>query len=48
MPTIWLAQMAPGEPAVPVKIRVKTEYGTLFMHLTGYKGAGKSLQLAQQ
>lgn len=48
MPTIWMAQMAPGEPAVPVKIRVKTEYGTLFMHLTGYKGAGKSLQLAQQ
>ncbi len=46
MPTIWLAQMAPGEPAVPVKIRVKTEYGTLFMHLTGYKGAGKTLALA--
>lgn len=48
MPTIWLAQMAPGEPAVPVKIRVKTEYGTLFMHLTGYKGAGKSLKLLPQ
>jgi hypothetical protein len=48
MPTVWFAQMAPGEPAVPVKIRVKTDYGTLFMHLTGYKGAGKTLQLAQQ
>lgn len=48
MPTIWLAQMSPGEPAVPVKIRVKTEYGTLFMHLTGYQGSGKSLKLAQQ
>ncbi|PZQ49157.1 MAG: DUF3108 domain-containing protein [Micavibrio aeruginosavorus] len=47
MPTIWLAQMAPGEAAVPVKIRVKTDYGTLFMHLTGYKGAGKTLKLAQ-
>ena len=48
MPTIWLAQMGAGEPAVPVKIRVKTEYGTLFMHLTGYKGAGKSLKLIPQ
>lgn len=48
MPTIWFAQMAPGEPAVPVKIRVKTDYGTLFMHLTGYQGAGKALKLAQQ
>ncbi len=48
MPTIWLAQMMQGQPAVPVKIRVKTEYGTLFMHLTGYNGGGKSLKLAQQ
>jgi len=48
MPTIWLAQMAPGEPAVPVKIRVKTEYGTLFMHLTGYKGGGRTLKLVEQ
>ncbi len=46
MPTIWFAKMAEGEPAVPVKIRVKTEYGTLFMHLTGYNGAGKALKLA--
>ncbi len=45
MPTVWLAQMTPGEPAVPVKIRVKTDYGTLFMHLTGYKGSGKTLVL---
>src|SRR5690606_16221834 len=48
MPTIWFAQMAEGEPAVPVKIRVKTDYGTLFMHLTGYNGAGTALKLAQQ
>ncbi len=45
MPTIWFAQMSPGEPAVPVKIRVKTEYGAFIMHLTGYKGAGKTLSL---
>ncbi len=48
MPTIWFAQMAPGEPAVPVKIRVKTDYGALFMHLTSYKGAGQSLKTAQK
>jgi len=48
MPTIWFAQMAPGEPAVPVKIRVKTEYGTLFMHLTHYAGQGKTLALAKE
>lgn len=48
MPTVWFAQMADGEPAVPIKIRVKTEYGTLFMHLTGYSGAGKTLKLVQQ
>ena len=48
MPTVWFAQMAPGEPAVPVKIRVKTEYGTLFMHLTGYNGDGKTLKLLPQ
>lgn len=45
MPTVWFAQLAPGEPAVPVKIRVKTQYGSLMMHLTGYKGAGKTLSL---
>ncbi len=47
MPTVWFASMALGEPAVPVKIRVKTDYGTLFMHLTGYKGAGKTLSLSR-
>jgi hypothetical protein len=47
MPTIWFAKMAKGEPAVPVKIRVKTDYGTLFMHLTGYKGAGQALEIAR-
>lgn len=36
MPTIWFAQVKDGEPAVPVKIRVRTDYGVLFMHLRGY------------
>ncbi len=48
MPTIWFAQMAEGEPAVPVKIRVKTEYGALMMHLTGYQGGGKTLAIKQK
>lgn len=35
LPTIWLAQTDADAPAVPVRIRVKTEFGTLFMHMTG-------------
>jgi len=45
MPTIWLAQITDGQPAVPVKMRVKTSYGTLFMHMTKYETAGKTLTL---
>lgn len=37
MPTVWVASLSPEGPAVPVKIRVKTAYGTLFMHLSEYK-----------
>lgn len=47
MPTVWLANMAEGEPAVPVKIRVKTDYGTLFMHLVEYY-QGKDVLLAEK
>ena len=39
MPTVWVAQMTEKGPAIPVKIRVKTEYGTLFMHLAEYQNA---------
>ena len=45
MPTIWLAQITEGAPAVPVKIRVKTGFGTLFMHLTSYKSGDNTLTL---
>lgn len=37
LPTVWLAQIDEDTPAVPVKIRVKTDYGTLFMHLVSYE-----------
>ena len=54
MPTIWLAEISEGQPAVPVKVRVKTAYGTLFMQMTDYetieddgtdKGVKKTLKL---
>lgn len=37
LPTVWMAQMEEDSPAVPVKIRVKTDYGTMFMHLVAYQ-----------
>lgn len=37
MPTIWFTQLADGEPAVPGKIMVKTDYGTLMLHLSEYR-----------
>lgn len=43
MPTVWLAQLHEKDPAVPVKIRVKTAYGTLFMHLGSYKDETRSV-----
>lgn len=36
MPTVWMAQVVPNAVVVPVRVRVKTAYGTLFMHLTKY------------
>ncbi len=45
MPTVWMAQMSKNGPAVPVKIRVKTEFGVLFMHLTGYQNGQTRLAL---
>jgi hypothetical protein len=43
MPTMWAAMLENGQPAVPVKIRVKTEYGTLFMHLAEYSSGGRTV-----
>lgn len=45
MPTVWFAQMTEGQPAIPVKVRVKTDYGTLFMHLTQYQHMNQKLAL---
>jgi len=47
MPTMWMAQIDPDGPAVPVKIMVKTDYGALIMHLTGYQN-GQEVKFAQK
>jgi hypothetical protein len=47
MPTVWFASMSEDAPAVPVKVRVKTEFGTLFMHLTEYRN-GKVTKIAEK
>lgn len=47
MPTIWIAQISEDAPAVPVKIRVKTDYGMLFMHLAEYQ-KGETKLVAQK
>lgn len=47
LPTVWLAEMEKGAPAVPVKIRVKTDYGTLFMHLVEYRNGDTKLSVTE-
>jgi hypothetical protein len=41
LPKIWLANVSEESPAVPVKVMVKTDYGALMAHLTGYEGNGE-------
>ncbi|MFN3826274.1 MAG: DUF3108 domain-containing protein [Micavibrio sp.] len=48
LPTVWFAKVSEDGPAVPVKVRVKTEYGTLFMHLTEYHNGDKVIKTASQ
>ncbi len=47
MPTIWFAKINKDKPSlyVPVKLRVKTDYGTLFMHLTSYKDNKNNIKM---
>lgn len=33
LPTIWIAPVKQGFPPMPVKIMIKTDYGTMFVHL---------------
>jgi hypothetical protein len=48
MPTLWIAALHAKDPAVPVKIRVKTAYGTLFMHLGAYRDETRSLSASKR
>lgn len=48
MPTVWLANMSENNVAVPVKMRVKTDYGTLFMHLVEYHNNGEVILAEKQ
>lgn len=45
MPTVWFAQVRPYAVVVPVRVRVKTAYGTLFMHMTRYESGDMVLQV---
>lgn len=47
MPTVWMAKLDVKGPAVPVKIRVKTDYGVLFMHLAEYR-SGEQVVVAEK
>ncbi len=40
LPAIWLGQISPDLPAVPVKVKVNTQYGVLFMHLIDVQNHG--------
>lgn len=45
LPTVWMAQVAENAVAVPVRVRVKTAYGTMFMHMTRYESGETVLEL---
>ncbi len=47
MPTVWIGKLSKDGPAIPVKVRVKTEYGTLFMHLVEYNN-GEEIVMAEK
>ncbi len=41
LPVVWVAKLKGQPVAVPVKLRVASDYGTLFMHLTSKAVAAK-------
>lgn len=47
LPTIWMATITEGQPAVPVKILVRSDYGALVMHMTRYQN-GPDVLLAEK
>ncbi len=47
MPTVWMAQVVENAVVVPVRVRVKTTYGTMFMHMTKYKSGDTLLSIKE-
>lgn len=46
LPTVWFAQLDKKGPAVPVKLMIKSDYGAMLAHLTGYSN-GSQIKTAQ-
>lgn len=44
LPTVWFAKIDENAPAVPVKVRVKTDYGTLYAHLVEYQEGDRVIE----
>ena len=47
LPTIWMANLSDGSPAIPVKMMLRTDYGAIVMHMTRYENGGE-VQLAEK
>ncbi len=43
MPTVWIGKINEDGPAIPIKVRIKTAYGTLFMHLAEYNNGDHTM-----
>lgn len=43
LPTIWFAKLSPDGPSIPVKVRIKSDYGAMFMHLIRYQNGDRVL-----
>ncbi len=43
LPTLWAAKLNDTGPAMPVKVMIKTDYGTLLIHLAEYRNGDKIL-----
>lgn len=41
LPTLWLAKLEEGAPAVPVKMMVRSGYGAMIMHMTKFESGDK-------
>ncbi|MDH5723280.1 MAG: DUF3108 domain-containing protein [Alphaproteobacteria bacterium] len=48
MPTVWIAQVTPYAVAVPVRVRVRTAYGTMFMHMSRYQSGHDVIEASYQ